>query len=385
MKKDNTPIRVCFTVDAGYAGGAERYVYLLATALDREEFDPVVLAKTCPKLDEWCARLAGAGVSVLRVPMDVKSRPRDAVRIWEALRTAAPRVVHVNMPGPYDGQMGLIAPLARAAGVAGVVVTEHLPRVERLWKRALVKTASYAFADRVVTVCRSNLSYLVERHGVPEYKTEAVYNGIPESYGRRREEWREKMRRLLGLRASETGFVFVGSLVERKGLGVLLDALGGLRASPWRLAVVGDGEGREEYEGLARSRGLDDRVAFLGEIPEPDVEKVLFGSDVLVLPSFIEGLPYVVIEAMACSLPVVASRVDGIPEAVPDGEAGLLVPPGDADALRDALSKTAGDGPLRARLGAEGRRRFERLFTLERQVAVMQSLYAGLSGVGPAR
>jgi glycosyltransferase involved in cell wall biosynthesis len=149
--------------------------------------------------------------------------------------------------------------------------------------------------------------------------------------------------------------------------------------------VVGDGEGREEYEGLARSRGLDDRVAFLGEIPEPDVEKVLFGSDVLVLPSFIEGLPYVVIEAMACSLPVVASRVDGIPEAVPDGEAGLLVPPGDADALRDALSKTAGDGPLRARLGAEGRRRFERLFTLERQVAVMQSLYAGLSGVGPAR
>ncbi|MBP2680795.1 MAG: glycosyltransferase [Candidatus Krumholzibacteriota bacterium] len=360
-------------------------MYLLAASLDRSAFEPVVLAKKSPGLDEWCERLAGAGISVTRVTMDLRRDPRDAARIFEALRTAAPRVVHVNMPGPYDGQMGLIAPLARAAGAAGVVVTEHLPRVERLWKRALVKRISYAFADRVLTVCRANVPYLVGRQGVPEYKAQAVYNGIPESYGRRREEWRGKMRRLLGLGAAETGLVFVGSLVERKGLGVLLEALGALRSSPWRLAVVGDGERRAEYEALARSRGVDDRVTFLGEIPEADVEKVLSGSDVLVLPSTMEGMPYVVIEAMACSLPVAATRVDGIPEAAPDGESGLLVAPGDADALREALARLIGDEPLRARFGAEGRRRFERLFTLERQIAVMQALYAGLAGDGRVR
>jgi glycosyltransferase involved in cell wall biosynthesis len=385
MTRDRTPIRICFTVDAAYAGGAERYVYLLATSIDREAFEPIVLAKTNPKLDEWCGRVEYAGIPVMRTPMDVKNRPRDVVGIWDALRTASPRIVHVNMPGPYDGQMGLMAPLARAAGTAGVVVTEHLPRVERLWKRALVKSAAYAFVDRVLTVCRSNVPYLVGCQGAPEHKTEAVYNGIPENYGLRAAEWRDKMRALLGLRGSEAGIVFVGSLVERKGLGVLLGALGGLRGSPWRLFVVGGGEGRAGYEDLSRSLGLEDRVAFLGEIPEAEVEKVLAGSDVLALPSFMEGLPYVVLEAMACSVPVVASRVDGVPEAAPDGEAGLLVPAGDSLALGDALARLVGDAALRASLGAGGRERFERLFTLERHIAKMESMYAGLAGCGPAR
>jgi glycosyltransferase involved in cell wall biosynthesis len=263
-------------------------------------------------------------------------------------------------------------------------VTEHLPRVERLWKRALVKGASLAFADRVLTVCRSNVHYLVARQGVSERKAEAVYNGIPEAYGRRAEELRGRMRALLGLRSSEAGIVYVGSLVERKGFGVLLDALGGLRAAPWRLFVAGGG-GREEYERLARSLDLDERVVFLGEIPEADVEKVLAASDILALPSFMEGLPYVVLEAMACSVPVAASRVDGIPEAAPDGEAGLLVPPGDSAALRGALARLVGDSRLRAALGRAGRERFEKLFTLERHMAKMESIYAELAGSAPAR
>jgi glycosyltransferase involved in cell wall biosynthesis len=316
--------------------------------------------------------------------MDVRKRPQDLLGIWSTLRDAAPHLVHVNMPGPYDGQMGLIAPLARAAGTLGVVVTEHLPRVERLWKRALVKGASLAFADRVLTVCRSNVHYLVARQGVSERKAEAVYNGIPEAYGRRAEELRGRMRALLGLRSSEAGIVYVGSLVERKGFGVLLDALGGLRAAPWRLFVAGGG-GREEYERLARSLDLDERVVFLGEIPEADVEKVLAASDILALPSFMEGLPYVVLEAMACSVPVAASRVDGIPEAAPDGEAGLLVPPGDSAALRGALARLVGDSRLRAALGRAGRERFEKLFTLERHMAKMESIYAELAGSAPAR
>jgi glycosyltransferase involved in cell wall biosynthesis len=385
MARDETRIRLCFTVDAAYAGGAERYVYLLASSLDREAFEPMVLAKTNPALDGWCARLEEAGVAVSRTPMDVRKRPRDLVGIWDALRRAAPRVVHVNMPGPYDGQMALVAPLARMAGAAGVAVTEHLPRVERLWKRALVKSAAYSFVDRALTVSRSNARYLVERQGAQRSKTEVVYNGIPGSYGRRRAEWRGGMRALLGLREGEVGIAFVGSLVERKGLGILLEALGGLAGSSWRLVVVGGGDGRAEYERLAGALELGGRAAFLGEIPEAEVEKVLAGSDVLALPSYMEGLPYVVLEAMACSLPVVASDVDGIPEAAPDGTAGLLVPPGDPAALAAALSRLLSDAALRAALGTAARERFDRLFTLERHVARMESIYAELAGAAGPR
>jgi glycosyltransferase involved in cell wall biosynthesis len=380
MKNDRSPIRICFTVDAAYAGGAEKYVSLLASGIDRDAFEPIVLARANPRLDDWCGRLAVSGVQVVRAPMDLPFRPRDAFSIWEELWLAAPHVVHINMPGPHDGQMGLLAPLARAAGSAAVVVTEHLPRVEPLWKRALVKRFSYSFVDRVLTVCRSNLAHLTERQGVPEYKTAAVYNGIPKTYGSGRDEWRETSRRSLGLRTSDIGIVFVGSLIERKGMGILLDALGGLRADGWLLFVIGSGEERGAYEVVAREKGLDERVRFLGDLPESEVEKALCACDLLVLPSFIEGMPYVVIEAMACSLPVVASCIDGIPEAAPDGEAGILVPPGDADALRAGVARLLGDESSRTRLGATGRRRFERLFTLERHVGEMESLYADLVG-----
>ena len=381
MKNDGSPIRICFIVDAAYAGGAEKYVSLLASGIDRDAFEPIVLAKTNPRLDVWCGRLAASGVKIVRAPMGLPYRPRDAFAIWEELRRAAPHAVHINMPGPYDGQMGLLAPLARAAGSAAVVVTEHLPRVEPLWKRALVKRVSYSFVDRVLTVSRSNLAHLVGRHGVPEYKTAAVYNGIPKAYGSRRDEWRDVARGSFGLGSSDAGIVFVGSLVERKGMGILLDALGALRGGGWRLLVVGGGEERDAYEAVAREKGLRDKVEFLGELPESEVEKTLCASDLLVLPSFIEGMPYVVIEAMACSLPVVASGIDGIPEATPDGEAGILVPPGDADALRTGVARLLGDAPLRTRLGAAGRRRFERLFTLERHLEEMESMYADLVGV----
>jgi glycosyltransferase involved in cell wall biosynthesis len=380
MREGSPPTRICFTVDAAYAGGAERYVALIATGLDRRRFDPVVLAKRNPRLDAWCERLSAAGVRVERAPMDLRRRPCGAIGIWDAIRRVEPRVVHVNLPGPYDGQMGLLAPLARAAGAGAVVVTEHLPRVERLWKRALVKRASYAFVDRVITVCGANVDYLTGLQNVPEYKTDVVYNGIPESYGRRRAELRADARRFLGLRDSDIGIVFVGSLIERKGVGILIEALSGVAGGGWRLAVIGEGERRAGYEEKARAGRIEDKVNFLGEIGEEDVERVLCGSDLLVLPSFMEGMPYVVLEAMACSLAVVATAVDGIPEAVPDGQAGILVPPGDPAALRDALERVCRDAALRKSLGDTARRRFERRFTLQRHIATMETIYDTLAG-----
>jgi glycosyltransferase involved in cell wall biosynthesis len=378
-------VRVCFTVDAPYAGGAERYVSLLGGGLDREVFAPMVLAKSNDGLAEWCGRLTGEGIPVVRAPMDMPFHAHHAIRVVSELRTLSPHIVHINAPGPYDGQMGMLAPIARAAGCFAVVVTEHLPRVERLWKRALVKRFSCPWIDRVLTVSRSNLAHLIERQGVPEHKIEAVYNGIPASYGSRRDAIRSAARRELGLEDGTTTFVFVGTLIDRKGVGVLIEAFAGLQGSPWRLFIIGGGVKRRAYETSVVERGLAGAVEFLGSIDESRVERILSAADCLVLPSFLEGMPYVILEAMACSLSVLATRVDGIPEAVPDGEAAILVPPGDADALRAAAARIAADRELRATLGANGRRRFERLFTLERHIERMTSLYLNLLGSADRR
>jgi len=279
------------------------------------------------------------------------------------------------MPGPYDGQMGLLAPIARLAGAQRVIVTEHLPRVGRLWKRALIKSFAFAWVDRVLTICRANSRYLVEEQRVPLDKIETVYNGIPATYGCDRNRLRAGVRQRLGLGPQQVGLVFIGSVIERKGVRLLLDALQGMNEADWRLFVVGSGDQESECRRKSSEEGLVGRVEFLGEASEAEVERILMACDALVLPSFLEGMPYVILEAMACSLAVVATDIDGIPEAVPHGEAALLVEPGDTKALRAALARAMRDGPLREALGRRGRERFERCFTLERHLARMESVY----------
>jgi len=146
-------IRICYVVDAPFLGGAELYISRLISALDRGAFTTSVLMRRDvrdARLVEWADALRGRGTGVVSVPMRLPWVPADAWRIYRALDALAPHIVHVNVPGPYDGQFGLVLPIARATG-ARTVVTEHLPMVPPLWKRALVKRIGYRALDVAVT------------------------------------------------------------------------------------------------------------------------------------------------------------------------------------------------------------------------------------------
>ncbi len=373
--------KVCYTVDAPYAGGAERYVSLIAGCLDRSLFEPFVLMKRNRDLEGWRHQVEKNDVRVLDVEMDLPFQPHHAIGICRALHRIGPHIVHINMPGPYDGQMGLLAPLARLSGASAILVTEHLPMVERLWKRALVKEISYRWVDRILTVCHANLPYLHDRQRVHPRKTAVIYNALPRDFGKRGRRDREAARRQLNLPDDSLGIVMVGALKKRKGLTVLINALATLQDLSWRLIVVGDGEERASSEQLAAGLGLEQRVRFLGAIPEEEVEKILCAVDLLALPSFVEGMPYVILEAMACELPVVASRINGVPEAAVEGETARLVPPGDVESLGAALRELINDSELRYRFGRNARARFEKYFTLDTQVEAIQSTYLEILGV----
>lgn len=370
-------IRVVYTVDAPFLGGAEHYVARLATGLDRLRFSPAVVMRSNDVDDSllaWAAELESSGIPVTRVRMRLPFRPGDAVPIYRALAAIEPDVVHVNMPGPYSAQMGLLAPLARLAG-ARVVVTEHLPMVPRLWKRDLVKRLAVGFVDAAVTMTRANAELMVNRQGFPRRRVRVVENGVRAAFGTR--EGDSNARADLGLEAGTVAFVFVGNLIEHKGLRRVIEALSSL-ATGWRLVVVGTGPEAGPARALVSRLGVGERVVFLGRCSAEHVERVVAACDVLVLPSAVEGLPYVILEAMACAKPVVSSRVFGIPEAVIEGETGLLVSPDDVAGLAAALHTLAGDPALRARMGRAGRARFEERFTLERQLRVMSALYREL-------
>ncbi|MFN4243213.1 MAG: glycosyltransferase [Tepidisphaerales bacterium] len=145
---------------------------------------------------------------------------------------------------------------------------------------------------------------------------------------------------------TEPRFVCVARLSEQKGLPVLVEAMALLkqRGVEATVELIGDGPLRGMLERLVRERGLEGRVVFRGNQPSSEVRRAIVGARALVLPSFAEGLPVVLMEALALGRPAIATQIAGIPELIRPGETGWLVPPGDAEALagamREALSGT---------------------------------------------
>jgi glycosyltransferase involved in cell wall biosynthesis len=174
----------------------------------------------------------------------------------------------------------------------------------------------------------------------------------------------------------------VGRLVQQKGLDVLLTALAGPGLERVELDIVGDGERRPDLERQAGQLGLMARVRFPGWMDRDHLAGVYRRADVFVLPSRDEGMPNVVLEAMASGLPVIASRIAGACDMVVDGETGLLLPPDDAGALAAAVARLAGDAPTRQSFGRAGRERVERLYSWGSAARAYLDLFAALPGPG---
>jgi glycosyltransferase involved in cell wall biosynthesis len=143
-----------------------------------------------------------------------------------------------------------------------------------------------------------------------------------------------------------------------------------------RFQLVGDGALKAALEQQALALGIDGAVSFLGH--RPDVAALLRGSTLFAFPSLMEAFPNSVMEAMAAELPVVATRVGGIPELVDDGRTGILVAPGDHEGLAQGLLRVLGDAAYAARLAAAGRATVEERFSFGRMVTEFQSLYGEL-------
>jgi glycosyltransferase involved in cell wall biosynthesis len=228
--------------------------------------------------------------------------------------------------------------------------------------------------DGVVAVSAQAQQSFLDRHrGLPTAPIQVIENGIllaTESGNN------SEARAALGI-ADATVLTTVARLVALKDIGTLLRAFE--RCSPGErnllLLLVGDGECRQELETLAGELGIAPRVRFMGF--RDDIEGILSASDLFVLSSLTEGMPLSVLEAMAAGLPVVATRVGGVPELVTDGETGLLVAPKDPEALAAALLSLIEDRSSRLRMGRAARARIEESFSFTAMLDQYETFYAG--------
>lgn len=170
----------------------------------------------------------------------------------------------------------------------------------------------------------------------------------------------------------------VGRLVAAKGQYVLVDAARRLAADKrdFRVTIVGAGPEERGLRAAVRDAGLEQHVTLAGALNQEQVRRLYEEADAFVLPSFAEGIPVVLMEAMASGVPCVTTRITGIPELIRSDDEGLLVAPSDAEALADAIARLIDDPGLRARIGAAARRRVDADFHLERNTARLGSLFA---------
>lgn len=219
-------------------------------------------------------------------------------------------------------------------------------------------------AGFVRAISRYNITFLQRLPGFPAGKLRLVHCGVT----------RDRLQSGGPQPPGQGPFriLYVGSLIQRKGVRHLIDALAALPADlDWQARIVGGGDLADDLATQARALGLDGRIGFEGPQPAEAVTRHLGTAHVVVVPSVIgergrtEGIPVVCMEALAHSLPVIASAVSGIPELVEDKVTGLLVPPGDAAAIAHALCTIAADWPAAAAMGARGRDRVAAEYVVE--------------------
>ena len=292
----------------------------------------------------------------------------EGIRIWHPRYFLLPKV---GMPfhglGMYWGSLKLVRRLHREHGfgildahfaypdgLAAVLLGRRLGMPVVLTIRGSDINLSSRFAtirpmisfvlrqaSAVIAVSRS-LADGARALGAPPERVRVVRNGVDTRVFRWRPQ--REARSLLGLSVRGTLVLSVGNLVQTKGFDLALHALSGMKeeGKGIRYAVVGEGPLRKPLERLAERMGVQDRVRFLGEVPQDRLALWYCASDLVCIPSRREGTPNVLLEALACGAPVVASRVDGIPEVMRSGEDGLLCDPEDVPGLRTALRTALG-------------------------------------------
>jgi glycosyltransferase involved in cell wall biosynthesis len=359
-------------------GGAQIHVRDLAAAVQAQGHSPVVLISgSGPFVDDLRARKIP--VLILRhlgQPMRLFRDVRALVEVIGTLRDLRPELLTA-----HGAKVGILGRLAARALRVPLVVTVHgwacapgTPPVQAAVSRGLERLIG-PLASKIITVSEFDRRFGLDARLVSKERVVTVHNGMPDVPTALRADPGRTPARL----------VMVARFEPQKDHATLLRALGGLLAHPWELELIGDGPLRGDMEALAGRLGISARVRFLGQ--RTDVDRILAQSQVSLLVSNWEGFPLSILEAMRAGLPIVASSVGGVDEAVRDGETGFVVPRGDIELLRDRIHRLLLSPALRLSLGAQGRTRYEQCFTLDQLVtktlAVYQDVLAGRNGQVP--
>jgi len=367
------PLRILFVVNGFAAGGGELKLLELVSELKRRydgRYRAVVAAvgQSGPLRERFTAAADRISVFPKRHPYDVS----QVAGLFRLIREERIELVQTTLF--YADVIGTLA--ARLAGVSHVVSWEAVTQPYGLKQMAAYRLAAKGFRLSI-SVSEAIRRQVRDGRHVPDFKTRAIPYGV-DTRKFRPASGTGSLRRALGIPPGSLVFGTIARLTEQKGHSFLLEAMPEILRERRDAFFVfaGDGPLRQSLESRASALEIRKNVRFLGF--RSDVGGLMAAFDAFILPSLYEGLPNAVLEAMACGKPVIATAVDGTPEAVAHGETGLLVPPRDPRALAGAVLALCSDPGRRRIFGRNGRRRAVERFGIDRQINAFHELYRQL-------
>lgn len=368
------PIRIAYVVTQAEFGGAQRYIADLAAALPRDAFAPVVIHGPDGDAADFHAALGATPVRVaahLRRAISPRHDRRAVGELADLFRQIGADVVHLN--SSKAGVVGAYA--ARRARVARVVYTAHgfvVNEPMAPWRRLAYRLAErWSARHKDAIICVSDFdrkTALAHRIANPA-QLRVIHNGINSATLNLLDRTAARSA-LAGFGVPLAGRLIgaIANFYPTKGLAYLIEAFATVHAHcpDAHLVIIGDGQLRAVLVRLIRHHRLETAVHLPGRVP--NAARLLPAFDAYALTSIKEGFPYAILEAMAAGLPIVASRIGGVPEMIEHESWGLLIPAKHVPATAAALQRLLDDPALAARLGAAARQRVVTEFTLERMV-----------------
>lgn len=374
-------MKVYYVITKANWGGAQRYVYDLATNLPKDKFVPIIV---CGGNGTLVDKAEAAEIQVIKLP----GLGRD-VNVWndflvflaliKLFKKEKPAIIHLN--SSKIGGLGSLA--GRIARVPKIIFTAHgwaFNEARPKWQKkviAFLHWLTIRFSHRVITVAQIEAEQVATWPKI-RGKIKTIYNGISPLPFLYRDTAREQLlARYPSLMPYRNQF-WIGTIGELHQNKDFVNAIGAIallkRQYPEvRYLIIGEGEQKSKLESLITEFELEKNVFLLG--PIPDAPKYLKAFDLFLLNSRKEGLPYVILEAGLAGLPVVATRVGGIPEIITKDQTGVLVPPEEAEATAEAIEALMSNGLEREILGRNLETFVRNNFSLEQMVEKTVALY----------
>ena len=350
-------------------GGLERVIASVASSLDRTRYHVEVWAlvaggEIADELND-----SGAGVKILK--LNTYHNPLKLQKLAVLLRRHRADIVHTH--GYYGSTFGRLAAIIAKTPV--IIAHVHTSYAGLKRRHLFIERILSFYTDKIICLSQREIEQYLQAGIGRRDQYEFVYNGLDVAAFSDTKCDRGPMREALGLSSDDRACVTVGRLVPVKGHRFLLEALAEARKvhPNLKLLCVGDGPLEPSLRAQVGQLGLSEHVRFLGF--REDVPQILHACDLFVLASLNEGFGLVLLEAMACGLPVIATSVGGVPEIVAHESTGLLVPARDPQAMAEAIVRIISSPRLAARLIAEAAARLRERFSIEATVARLEQIY----------